>query len=90
MTQETKTPPQLKPWRNRVRRRHVAKWLKRKHWSKARWQRHHDEREEKRNQPRRRYLKRLREEAQAIENYRSHFRELAALRRRDRRGRFLP
>lgn len=90
MSEKRRTYSCLKPWRGKRLLRQNIKANRRRYWSEARWQRYFDEREAKRTKPRRRHLKALREEAQAIENYRAHLRGLAAGRRRDCDGRFLP
>ncbi len=90
MSEKRRTYSCLKPWRGKRLLRQNIKANRRRYWSEARWQRYFDEREAKRTKPRRRHLKALHEEAQAIENYRAHFRGLAAGRPRDCDGRFLP
>lgn len=90
MSEKRRTFSGLKPWRGKRLIMQNIKANRRRYWSEARWQRYVDEREAKRLKPRRPHLKALREEAQAIENYRAHFRELAAGRSRDANGRFAP
>jgi hypothetical protein len=60
-----KTPAFPKPWRLRVKRRKLAKFRKRIHWTGARWRKYFDAREARRAQPKRPHLMALRLRNQA-------------------------
>ena len=73
-----------KPWRWQVARLKRAKFRRRFHWSRKRWARYHDERAQKRDAPKRPYLKatRLLRQAEAHAAERRRVRRQEAAQRR--------